>query len=139
MASSPLKGLRLKAHYYKQLKAYKEGYKCFLGVTTCDPEMERVLHASYKYDLPADELRFDLPGDAKYKNVFKVYASASSPERVYYVVRYDGANEDYLKKCTWSKPPPALFEYTQTFFELRGPNELQTVSWIVLGRAKRWS
>ena len=121
---------------YKQLKAYKEGYKCFLGVTTCDPEMERVLHASYKYDSPADNLRFHLPGDAKYKNVFKVYASASSPERVYYVVRYDGANEDYLKKCTWSKPPPALLEYTQTFFELRGPNELQMVSWNCAGQSE---
>ena len=120
-----------------QLAAYKEGYKCFLGVTLCtDGEMERALLNSHNHDTRVDELRFDLPGDAKYKNAFKVYASVSSPDRVYYVVRYDGANEEHLKKCTWTKPPPALLEYAQTFFELRGPNELQTVSWNCAGQSE---
>lgn len=105
-------------------------------MTKCDPEMERALLASYTHGVRMDELEFYIPDYAKYKNVFKVYASASSPERVYYVVRYDGADEEHLKKCTWTLTPPALLEYAQTFFEPRGQKTLQVVSWNCAGQSE---
>ena len=120
---------------YKQLAAYKEGYTCFLGVTKCDPEMERALLASYTHGVRMDELEFYIPDYAKCKNVFKVYASVSSSD-VYYVVRYDGADEEHLKKCTWTLTPPALLEYAQTFFEPRGQKTLQVVSWNCAGQSE---